>query len=142
MKYRSTWFLLGLSITLVSLGCGAQSGVEISKVSGRVLKDGNPVPAADVSFFPAAGRPSYGTTDASGVYVLEYEKGVPGAVVGSHTVAISIADAGPPGEAGEPSLRAPAANRNASMAPIQVTLPMPIEVTSGENAIDLVIPQS
>lgn len=50
-------------------------------------------------FQPETGRPSYGTTDSSGNYSLNYLEGTPGAVVGQHKVRIRTEI---PGEDGAP----------------------------------------
>jgi hypothetical protein len=71
-------------------GCG-QSGAEVAPVSGRVTLDGRPLASADVSFQPdGARRASSGRTDADGRYRLMFKRGQPGALVGEHTVRISI----------------------------------------------------
>jgi len=71
-------------------GCG-QSGPEVAPVSGRVTLDGQPLASADVSFQPdGAQRASSGRTNAEGRYQLMYKRGQPGALVGEHTVRISV----------------------------------------------------
>jgi len=72
------------------LGCGT-GGPELAPVSGRVTLDGRPLELADVVFQPeGALSPSYGRTDTEGRYQLGYKRGVTGAIVGEHMVAISV----------------------------------------------------
>jgi hypothetical protein len=53
-----------------------------------VTLDKKPLAGASLVFQPASGRPSYGMTDTSGRFELEYGEGVPGALLGRHTVII------------------------------------------------------
>jgi hypothetical protein len=79
-----------LPLLVISAGCG-QEGPEIAPVHGRVTLDGQPLALADVSFQPeGAKRPSSGRTDSEGRYELMYKRGQPGAIVGEHTVRISV----------------------------------------------------
>ncbi len=85
---RPTVVLLLLLIAVA--GCG-KSGPEIAPVHGRVTLDGQPLAKADVQFQPDdSRRPSVGSTDADGRYSLMYKRGQPGAIVGQHTVRISV----------------------------------------------------
>jgi hypothetical protein len=79
-----------LILTILLAGC-RKSGPELAPVSGRVTLDGRPVASADVVFQPdGAMSPSYGRTDGDGQYQLGYKRGVEGAMVGQHTVRISV----------------------------------------------------
>lgn len=145
MSHRITIGLLVMAVCFPLVGCSSGSGVEIGEVTGRVLRNGKPVASADVSFFPEQGRPSYATTDSAGIYTLAYDAEQNGAVVGTHTVSVSIAAGeagGPPGELGEPSLRPTRVARGTKMGPVEVTLPTPVTVSRGENSIDLNLPES
>jgi hypothetical protein len=74
----------------VVVGCDT-GGAEVAPVSGRVTLDGRALASADVSFQPdGAQRASSGRTDADGRYQLMFKRGQPGALVGEHTVRISI----------------------------------------------------
>jgi hypothetical protein len=56
-----------------------------------VTLNGQPLENADDTFQPDdAKSPSYGRTDKEGRYQLGYKQGVMGAVVGPHTVRITI----------------------------------------------------
>jgi hypothetical protein len=71
-------------------GCG-KSGPQVAPVQGRVTLDGQPLFSADVAFQPAnSQRPSVGRTDAEGHYELAYKRGQMGALVGPHTVRITV----------------------------------------------------
>lgn len=70
-------------------GCGGDSGPDLVDVSGTITMTGSPVVDAQVQFTPSEGRPSFGTTDASGKYRLEYTPGQFGAVAGKHRVSIA-----------------------------------------------------
>jgi hypothetical protein len=79
-----------LLLLAILAGCG-QDGPQIAPVHGRVTLDGQPLALADVSFQPeGAKRPSSGRTDSDGRYELMYKRGQPGALVGEHTVRISV----------------------------------------------------
>jgi hypothetical protein len=72
-------------------GCfGGGDGVNLVPVTGTVTLDSQPLAGAKVTFYPASGRLSAGTTDANGRYALQYAEDRPGALPGPHTVKISI----------------------------------------------------
>lgn len=85
--------MIGLSVGVCMLvvGCG-QGGPPMGKVSGTVTLDGNPLADVEVEFTPQAegGSPSYGQTDASGQYDLMFSLDRKGALVGKHTVRITV----------------------------------------------------
>jgi len=84
--------LFAIGVALPS-GCSDKpDGIVFGKVHGTVTLDGQPLPDATVQFQPAAGRPSYGRTDADGRYALGYRGRSWGAVVGPHTVKITTED--------------------------------------------------
>ena len=86
---RSSSFAQVLLLAVFT-GCG-QSGPEVAPVSGRVTLDGQPLASADVSFQPeGAQRASSGRTNTDGRYQLMFKRGQPGALVGEHTVRISV----------------------------------------------------
>jgi hypothetical protein len=56
-----------------------------------VTLDGRPLQNADITFQPDdAKRPSIAHTDADGRYNLAYKRGQEGALVGNHTVLITV----------------------------------------------------
>jgi len=100
----------------------------LAEVSGTVTVDGAPVPNLQVMFEPQdKSQPSsIGVTTADGKYQLNCSSGVPGAVVGQHTVRVTTAEMDDP--AGAP-LTIPAKYNTSS----QLTE----EVKAGTNTIDL-----
>lgn len=90
---------------LVSLtGCGGNDG--LADVQGRVTDRGKPMPGIVVMYVPdqGGGAPSGGNTNADGQYRLTYSNGKVGAMVGPHTVMISIPE--PTGKESKPSTKA------------------------------------
>jgi len=85
--------LLFTTCLLTGSGCGG--GTEkVVAVTGKVTRNGNPVPGITVSFVPQRETEtgvSSGTTDKNGQYYLTVAKtGGRGAVVGTHKVWVSI----------------------------------------------------
>jgi len=81
-----------LAMLLVA-GCGGGTRPELGTVRGTVTLDQRPLPEAIVVFTPdGGGRQSMGVTDESGRYTLRYIRNVPGAKVGTHQVAITMAE--------------------------------------------------
>lgn len=97
MKIYNPWSSGGLCLMLLAcLGCFGGSSVPLANVDGVVTKDGNPVAAATVVFSPTEGRPSSGKTDEKGVFHLQFTEDYQGAVLGQHSVTISLPGAGAP----------------------------------------------
>lgn len=122
--------LIGFSILLSAIiGCGGSDLPELGQVTGVITLDGQPLPEAMVRYQPATGRQSSAMTDAQGRYELLFLKGANGALLGKHTVSITITSAG---DADQPS------------AQPEVTLPanyntestLTAEVEAGANVID------
>jgi hypothetical protein len=77
-------------LVIASSGC-SQGGPQIAPVTGHVTLNGQPLANADVEYQPNDGqRGSTGRTDSAGRYSLMFKRGQPGAMVGPHTVHISI----------------------------------------------------
>ncbi|HAH44436.1 hypothetical protein [Gimesia sp.] len=118
---------------LILTGCAKSSGPDLAAVKGHVTLDGKPVPNARLEFSPSEGRPSVGTTNAEGVYELQFSIEKAGAMVGPHKVKITTERATTGGEGGEPlvpgskELIPSAYNSNSQLT---------AEVTPGENIID------
>ncbi|AWM36468.1 hypothetical protein GobsT_57270 [Gemmata obscuriglobus] len=83
-----------LFLALVGAG-GCSDGPKIVPVSGTVTRNGQPVPHMTVNFEPATGRPSWGVSDESGRFTLEYDASTKGAVVGTHKVWVAWRPASP-----------------------------------------------
>jgi hypothetical protein len=59
------------------------------KVEGVLTYKGKPVPAGvQIDFSPENGRPSWGETDDSGHFTLEYDRTQKGALVGKHKISL------------------------------------------------------
>jgi len=91
MKDFTPW-MLGLA--LLAAGCGGDGRPSLVKVTGTVTLDGQPLEGAIVAFQPITDakakfqRPSAGTTDASGKFVLGTYAIDDGAPVGKFRVGI------------------------------------------------------
>jgi hypothetical protein len=72
----------------VMLGCG--SGPTLVKVTGKVTRNGQPVPNAMIHFQPEKGRQSLAITDEQGQYELRYDKTRKGAVPGTYKVYVEF----------------------------------------------------
>jgi hypothetical protein len=123
------WLGLSLlaSFAIGTSGCGPTYS-NVSRVTGRVTLDGEPLGDAQVMFIPvAAGRPSVGLTDREGMYQLDYTYRVKGAEQGMHTVRVTTAHTREDGSTGPE--RVPASyNRNSTLQR---------EVIRGSNTVDL-----
>ena len=85
--------IVASSLTAVSLlaviGCGGGTDIPaVYPVTGVILRDGVPLADVNVDFLPDNGRPSSGSTDKDGKFVLEYLKGTRGALKGSHKIRV------------------------------------------------------
>lgn len=78
-------------LCLLTIGCGRNSKREpVYPVSGTILYEGQPVAAADVTFFCAEKkRSAFGRTNAQGQYKLSTFAPNDGAVAGSHVIVIT-----------------------------------------------------
>ena len=117
--------LILLGGTLVVTGCGGGGTVPTVPVSGTVTYQGQPVVGAQVAFVAeGAPRAATGRTDEQGSYQLTTFRENDGAVVGNHTVTISMPDerfsgeemdASDPGEAYGAAMTAAAGGPQAGM---------------------------
>ena len=87
-------------VSLLAAGCGGSEG-DLAPVKGTVTLDDKPLAGAKVEFDPepeevirgkSTGSASYGVTDSSGRYTLQYTHEQEGALVGKHTVRITTRD--------------------------------------------------
>jgi hypothetical protein len=74
-------------LALVSVGCG-DKGPKLYPATGTVTYEGKPLADASILFVPQGGRPSIGTTDASGKFSMT-TNGKPGVPAGTYSVTIS-----------------------------------------------------
>lgn len=78
------------TLALLNTGCGGGTRPKLGTVSGRITLDGKPVDGAHIEFTPVLdGRPSAGTSDSSGSYILSYKGSVKGARIGEHDVTMT-----------------------------------------------------
>jgi hypothetical protein len=90
-RRRSPFCFIATAILLG--GCG-ETGPELAPVTGRITLDGKPLQSASVTFQPDDMKPpSFGGTDADGRYELMRKRGIVGALVGQHTVRITVSRA-------------------------------------------------
>lgn len=89
--------LLVALVSLAAAGCGG-SDADLASVRGTVTLDGEPLAGARVEFDPvpeemvrgkSTGSASYGLTDSSGRYTLQYTPEQEGALIGKHVVRIT-----------------------------------------------------
>ncbi len=116
MRGRFMGLLLGLiAVSLAS--CGSGSGLDLGRVQGRVMHDGEPIRNGTVVFEAdeskgTVGPSGMGIIDKDGNYVLTTSESGDGALVGFHRVGIvgletdpiSTEDGGPPPDPSEDSL--------------------------------------
>lgn len=83
--------LVILAILVPLSGCsGKGDGPRVVRVNGTVTHQGKPIANLLVTFMPTQGRPSNATTDANGHYELNYTDAEKGALVGHHTVWVTV----------------------------------------------------
>ncbi len=126
-------FLL-LSVLLLALGCGQESGLPLASVEGSVAYGGNLLEHGKVVFSPQGGTPgpsAIGMIQPDGSFVMR-TTGHEGAAVGSHKVTIHCRRALTPAEIENRSLRIPE-----SLIPAkywrQKESPLTFEVEAGED---------
>ncbi|HBN75747.1 MAG TPA: hypothetical protein DD473_08005 [Planctomycetaceae bacterium] len=93
MKHTRLQFLCLMSTLLMILGCGEGTDqLPLASVSGVLMKNGTPVPNAEIRFKPKSvkARMSQAITDENGVFELQYSQTDKGAVVGEHDVMVTI----------------------------------------------------
>tara|TARA_R100000750_G_scaffold49652_1_gene34514 strand:- start:476 stop:862 length:387 start_codon:yes stop_codon:yes gene_type:complete len=82
-----------MSALLMMTGCGETSDqLPLASVSGVLMKNGAPVPNAEIRFKPKTvkAKMSQATTDENGAFELNYSQSEKGAVVGEHDVMVTI----------------------------------------------------
>jgi hypothetical protein len=80
-------------VAVASPGCNSRTAgyPPLGKVTGVVTRAGQPLAGLTVLFQPiAGGRASVGVTDTAGRYTLRYTEVADGAMVGDHTVTLSV----------------------------------------------------
>jgi hypothetical protein len=88
------WRAAALLALVLAVGCSTEPRMDYSSVNlvdayGKVTLDGQPLPSAVVTFETPDGQFSYGMTDASGEYSLQFDSAVSGVTPGAKIVRIS-----------------------------------------------------
>lgn len=88
---RFSGLLLVSMLTPVLFGCGGADGPPLGAVTGKITLDGAVLTNVSITFVPEdpKGSPSYGGTNAQGVYTLLYSKDRRGAILGKHDVSLA-----------------------------------------------------
>lgn len=107
--------------------------MKVAPVSGVVTLDGQPLERASVFFQPEKGRPSFGVTDASGNYSLNYSRDLRGAEVGAATVKIST---GTQAEEDEGKVNKPGSIKGEKVPARYAKDPIKVNVERKANKID------
>ena len=129
--------ICGLCTVFVVSGCGGPPpGPDLGTVTGTVTLDGKPLADASITFTPANGRPSVGTTDASGKYTLSYTIQKPGAMLGKHKVTITTQKPASGGEGDEPAVRG---REELLPAKYHAESELTADVQAGPNTIDFAL---
>lgn len=120
VQSAASFLLIGVA------GCGGNPN--LGQVTGKVTLDGKPLPSATLMFTPdSGGATSYGKTDSSGQYRMQFSDTENGAWIGHNKVVIRTGDVLPDNSGSIPELVPAAYNRNSSLT---------AEVKSGSNTID------
>lgn len=107
-------------------GCGGNPN--LGQVTGTVTLDGKPLPSATLMFTPdSGGATSYGKTDSTGQYRMQFSDTENGAWIGNNKVVIRTGDVLPDNSGSTPELVPAAYNRNSKLT---------AAVKSGSNTID------
>ncbi len=85
---KRTLRLAGAMLIVALTGCGEESN--IIPVTGVLTYKGKPVTNAFIDFVPEHGRQSWGQTDESGHFKLNYDPQHDGAVLGKHRVSVRL----------------------------------------------------
>jgi hypothetical protein len=89
---RAALFAVAI-VAVASLCCNSRTAgyPPLGKVTGIVTRAGQPLAGVTVLFQPVAGgRASGGVTDSAGRYTLRHTEAADGAMVGDHTVTLSV----------------------------------------------------
>jgi len=128
--------LLICFLALAASGCGGDSKPKLAEVSGVVKwKDGKPVEGAVVKFHPSssageAAPTSSGKTDSEGRFTLKTAQRDVGAVVGEHTVRITLIEEDESDDTGDSMTSHIAAKYNTES---QITFSVPEEGSDRAN---------
>ena len=134
MFCRSLPLVVVLLILINAAGCG--DGRRAGTVSGKVTVKGQPLAEIGVNFEPqgeGAGRGSFGRTDSSGNYTLQFiDNDQAGAMVGQHQVTFRDLLSSTPQE----SDAGPMKKQTFRFPQKYMSEPLPFEVKPGANQAD------
>ena len=80
--------LLGICAATL-LGCS--QGADVVEVSGKLTRNGKPLPNYAVTFHPTKGRTSVAVTDSNGNFDMVYTRDLKGVIRGKHKVYVLYA---------------------------------------------------
>ena len=126
VSHRSLCVVASLTLMVVA-GCGGDSNHQTAYASGVITKDGQPVPAGRVIFYPTGakgntvGKPARANLESDGTFVLTTYDTNDGAVLGDHNITVL-------GNSGEGEARA-----------IGIVVPGTVTVKEGENEFVLTL---
>jgi len=86
---KSTQLIACTVLLLCIVGC--DDGPAIAPVTGLVTQNDEPLTGAMIEFQPDSGAPSYGYTDETGRYEIQYQVNEMGALLGHHYVSVTTA---------------------------------------------------
>ena len=128
--------LLVVAVVFSVAGCGQRRNA--ARVTGKVSVRGQPLVDIGVTFEPVgtgAGRGSFGRTDRSGQYELQFiDNNQPGALIGSHQV--TFTDLQNVGGADEPDAGPSLPRRKSRLPTSALEIPQEFDVRPGENQAD------
>jgi len=88
---RKSLVCLGAVVLMMAaaIGCGADNGLVLAKVRGKITHEGEPIQYGSIMFEPEEpGPPAIGSINSDGSFTLSTESSGDGAVVGAHRVAV------------------------------------------------------
>lgn len=111
---------------------GCDKGPAVAPVTGVVTQNGEPLNGAMVEFQPDKGAPSYGYTDESGRYEIQYQTNRMGALLGHHYVSVTTE-----GEVTDPKTDMAVNVPELVPAEYNEETTLEYEVKSGKNTFDI-----
>jgi hypothetical protein len=86
--------IVAAALLIAASGCGADNGLTLAKVSGKVTFNGKPVTNGTVFFMPdesagTVGPAAAASLKADGTYIMSTENPSDGVIVGTHRVGIT-----------------------------------------------------
>lgn len=81
-------------LTFSGCGGGPADQPDLGSLTGTIKVDGQPKEGLEVTFEPESGRPSIGTTDASGNFEVRYTANEMGAKIGKGVIRVVEPEAG------------------------------------------------